>query len=643
MSWNRIKFYSKYDGAGFSYLEKAKEILICFDEKNAYTINDLIEFYQIKLYIDNEVFLAIWTPEEIENYKSISKKMWTVIVRFWQKINDSNLKNLFESLECWTVQDSFWELTQNLSAYKQFSNETFCSLITSHEVNVRAILYQDKIVKSFAKELRDFLLIHEDTAELLLAQYVEKHDREWQFLHFPKTLSPKDKEEIIFRYLDSENPNLNYVSLVLNSKKLDGHLELSVKTRRKAKIVEDRLSEELLNEGSVFTRGVEITFSDTQDVPFKYSVNNHIEHFSYSSEIIFKIDHPSYYLSLFKSLFKYLDWQCGISLVNKQSDLDIFETIFMSSKFEYKTGMQFTRNDQLSISQLFLFEHELTKKKGINIEHLIHYYITSHIETQFGLNGFRFNLPTVGASYLEKIRMLLAEYDSFLRQYKLYCEEGEIDFGLFEMSSESYAFSQIPSFVNKKYCYLESKTLSSVIRMIFSDQSGLYYVESFKDKHYSCLHDLILSENVPYENFLAYQKTSINHLINGHFLHIDGDGFIRFSNTNQILILKQLYLKGVLNYWHYGIDCREIIDDMITECSLSVESTLFNKLECDYFNYYLNDKDFTNGEKLRNRFAHGTNSNSEGEIENMYYILLRIIVLTVLKVDNDLLLKLKTN
>jgi hypothetical protein len=142
---------------------------------------------------------------------------------------------------------------------------------------------------------------------------------------------------------------------------------------------------------------------------------------------------------------------------------------------------------------------------------------------------------------------------------------------------------------------------------------------------------------------LAYQKTSINHLINGHFLHIDGDGFIRFSNTNQILILKQLYLKGVLNYWHYGIDCREIIDDMITECSLSVESTLFNKLECDYFNYYLNDKDFTNGEKLRNRFAHGTNSNSEGEIENMYYILLRIIVLTVLKVDNDLLLKLKTN
>jgi len=62
-------------------------------------------------------------------------------------------------------------------------------------------------------------------------------------------------------------------------------------------------------------------------------------------------------------------------------------------------------------------------------------------------------------------------------------------------------------------------------------------------------------------------------------------------------------------------------------------------IECDYLNYYLNDRDFTNGVKLRNRFAHGTNSYSESEIKNMYYILLRIIVLTILKVDNDLYLK----
>src|SRR5699024_1951048 len=147
----------------------------------------------------------------------------------------------------------------------------------------------------------------------------------------------------------------------------------------------------------------------------------------------------------------------------------------------------------------------------------------------------------------------------------------------------------IPSFIDKKYCYLKSEALASVIRMFFSDQSGLYYVEPFKDKHYGCLHDLILSENVPYDNFLEYQKSGINHLISGHFLHIDEDGFVRFCNTNQIIILKQLYLKGLLSYWHYDIECREILDDMITEDSLYTESSLFNKLECEYLNYYLND------------------------------------------------------
>ncbi|OJU55150.1 MAG: hypothetical protein BGN96_12505 [Bacteroidales bacterium 45-6] len=642
MSWNRIKFYSKYDGAGFNNLEKAEEILINFDQNKDYNINDIIELYEIKQYVDNDVYLPKWSPEEIENYKFVSKIMRTVIVRFWQKINDSNLLELFESLECWTVQDSFWELMENVSAYKQISNEVFGTLITTCNVNLRAILYREKIVKCFTKELRDFLLLHEETAELILSQYVEKHDREWQDLHFPKSLSLKDKEDIISRYLDTENPNLNYVSLVLNVKKLD-HLNISDKTRLKAKNVDDRLSEELLNQGLIFENGVQVTFCAIQDVPFKHSVSDNVECLSYSTEMFFKIDHPFYYLSLFKNLFKYLDGQCGISLVSKQSELDILETIFMSSKFEYKTGMQFTRNDHLSMAQLYLFENELTKKKGLNIEYLIHYYITKHIETQFGLNGFRFNLPTAGTSYLEKIRMLLAEYDSFLRQYKLYCENGEIDFGLFEMSSESYAYKQIPSFIDKKYCYLRSEALNTVIRMFFSDQSGLYYVESFKDKRYSCLHDLILSENVPYDNFLDYQKIGINHLISGHFLEIDEDGFVRFCNTNQIFILKQIYLKGVLSYWHYDIECREILDELIADNSLDTESTLFNKLECEYLNYYLNDREFTNGLKLRNRFAHGTNSDSEGEIKNMYYILLRIIVLTILKVDNDLLLKLKTN
>ncbi|MEI6348884.1 MAG: hypothetical protein WCP69_13130 [Bacteroidota bacterium] len=642
MSWNRIKFYSKYDGAGFSNLKRAEKILIDFDEKKKCNINDVIEFYQIKLYIDNEVFLPQWTSEELENCKSVSKKMWSFIVRFWQNMNSSNFVELFESLECWTVQDSFWELTANLSVYKQISNVSFGSFLANHKVNVRAILYQEKIVNYFAKELCEFLLSYAETAELLLAQYVEKHDREWRSFYFPKSLSLKDKEDVISRYLDSDDPNPNYVSLVLNSRKLE-QLDFSVKTRNKARNVEDRLSQEIFNQGPVRKIEVHVTFSDDQDTPIKHFVRDNIEHYSYCTKNIFKINHPYSFLSLFTNLFGYLDEQRCISLVKNQSELDIIEILLMSSRFEYNPGEEFIRKDFLSYSQMCFFDQELFKREGINTEFLIHYYIAKHIENQFGLSGFRFNLPTVGVSYLEKIRMLLAEFDSFMRQFKLYREEGEIDFELFKMSTEPYAFSQIPSFVDNKYCYMKSGPISAVVRLIFSDQSILLYVELFKDKQYSSFCDLILMEDVPYESFHAYQKTGIDHLIKGRYLYIDDKGFVRFSNENQIFILKQLFQKGVLNYWHYGIEFRETIDDMISENSVYVENTLFNKLECDYLNYYLNDREFTDGLKLRNNYTHGTNSDSESEIEKMYYILLRIIVLTLLKVDDDLLLKKNQN
>ena len=51
----------------------------------------------------------------------------------------------------------------------------------------------------------------------------------------------------------------------------------------------------------------------------------------------------------------------------------------------------------------------------------------------------------------------------------------------------------------------------------------------------------------------------------------------------------------------------------------------------ELYNYFLNKKKFTNGMDLRNSFMHGTNPNSEDELINMYYILIRIIVLFLFK------------
>jgi len=49
---------------------------------------------------------------------------------------------------------------------------------------------------------------------------------------------------------------------------------------------------------------------------------------------------------------------------------------------------------------------------------------------------------------------------------------------------------------------------------------------------------------------------------------------------------------------------------------IEFENTLFTTEEIKYLNYYLNKKAFSNGMGLRNKYLHGTNSNSKDEQQN---------------------------
>jgi hypothetical protein len=75
---------------------------------------------------------------------------------------------------------------------------------------------------------------------------------------------------------------------------------------------------------------------------------------------------------------------------------------------------------------------------------------------------------------------------------------------------------------------------------------------------------------------------------------------------------------------------------------IKFENTLLTINERNYFNYYLNKKEFTNGSDLRNKYSHGTNSFSENEHKNDYYTLIRIIILTLMKIEDDILIKNKS-
>jgi hypothetical protein len=309
----------------------------------------------------------------------------------------------------------------------------------------------------------------------------------------------------------------------------------------------------------------------------------------------------------------------------------------MKSKNEYSTGVAFHQKSQLSYLQLLIFNHFLNEKNN-SIEILIQSFIRSVLNNVLNLKHLQFRFPTSNSTFLEKIRILAPELEFLLKQYQVYSTEGEINFELIEINSNPLRFTEIKSLVDKKYAYMKDSKIYFLKYHFFSDQSMLHYVNPFNEK-YSSLYDLLTTEDVQLENFKDYQIDLIRQLIAEEYLTIDLNNHVKIKDKILISVIRDFHRNEVISYWHYPESTRNVIDKMESENWIRFEDTLFSKQEINFFNYYLNKKEYTNGLDIRNKYLHGTNRSSKKEQEYEYYILLKLIILSLLKITDDLILR----
>lgn len=469
----------------------------------------------------------------------------------------------------------------------------------------------------------------------MLSKLEEKHRlKETPKFFFPKSLTLIDKENIVNTYLEKEDANLNYVRLIENCKD-SNELKLSAKTRLKAKKKSKELNDQIIENGATWSIRVQVSFSKDQLEPVKYVNNTTGLEAIYSESLLdyLQFDIPLFFV--FKKLFLYTDDRNIITLVNKNSELDVLETILMKSKNAYETGGVFMKKDFLSSLQLIIFEDYL-KRKNNSIENLISSFI-AYLNNYITPNKLIFNIQHSDISYVKKIRDLAPEYDSLLKQYQTYVDEGEIDIELVQINSTPIRYSEIYSLSDKKYIYIEGSLVLRLKYLFYSNQSLLYYIEPYNDK-YNNLYDLLINENVKIDAFQNYQQDEIIKLINEGYLKIDVQEYVKIKTEILIYIVGELHRNEVLSYWNYNKIVRDELDKMIENNLVKVENTLLTIQEKNYFNYFLNKKEFTNGLDLRNKYLHGTNSFSQIEHKRDYYTLLKIIILTLLKIEDDILI-----
>lgn len=643
--FNRVEFYSKEDLAGGLQLSKGESILRNENKLIYEDINDVLELYNVKKYIDNELYLKNWTEKDIEDFKAKVSEYEKIIGKFMSKINDTNILSYFEKLLDGYI-NSFLELANNQKIYKQISAENFTTILTNNSHEIRSVLTHKNLVVHYKTVLRDFLLSYSNSAEILLLIYEEKNDfNNKEEMSLPPNLTIQDKENIISQYIDRENCNSNYLRLILNARN-KSDFKISDKTRLKAKRREkeetDKIFEERIN-ASFQKYGVSISFPENPEKIKAGFVKDLIANYSYSLNYIKQNNDNHSLFENFKRLFEYLDIQNRINLVSKRNQLQLMERIMgVHSQNEYRFGISFNMSEITSHAQIVGYVH-IINELGTSLENILQCVFTSIFQEKFAFaNNARLLMPSAAISCFEKVILFAPQFERVLKQYKLFVEDGEIDFELLEISSTPCAIKDIPSLIQNKYIYFneENKEIVGCSNLFFSDQASLAYVKPHKEKHYHNLFDLLVNEQVDFNSFEEYQKPKMNYLIDKGFLYLDGNDFVQISNFQRILILKDLYENEVAALYHYPIEFQEEAKDMETLDMVFFDSSLFSKPEQNYFNYFLNKSEFTNGLDLRNSYLHGTQSDPEElkKHEYAYFSYLKLFVLILLKIEDDLLI-----
>lgn len=632
-----IKFYSAIDLACGYQLNKIEDAIVKYDiSRSNYEINEILEIYNIIKYIDNEFYLATWKEEFINKLKEYNRGFKSILGRFVSQLNDENIITIY--MECsLEYKDDFWELIEKYKAWKKISQDKIFYLLEKGKINIHDFSKHKKLVEAYGEAIKEFLISYDHSARLLLDKYIYIKERDIN-IFFPKELILEDKEQIIINYINSENPHINFLEIISKSRSTND-LRITDKTRLKAK---KRMEEELskLSDNS-FTYYLDYSVLWTSDLKeeFKYVHSEDKWELYYNRKWLEDSKDYNTLLNNFIYLFEYVDSNIRSTLVNKPNEIStIARLVSHHTKNSYNIGQAFKTRDIISILQMQSY-YDILNKLGIALEDIIQWFFNKYLLEEFNIENYTINKPTENATYFEKCRFILPEMEFALKQFSAYIEDGEIDHELLQMSSSHLIYNDIKSLIFKKYAYPKGEEFRIITYYLFSDQCMLSYVERIENE-YNNFYELMNNEEVYISDYSDEYKGYLEWMIEHDYIKLDSLGKIEFNNIYKIVVLRDLYINGFVNYNRYVDELKVIIDEMDSKGIIEFEDTLLSRQESDYINFYLNKSTFDNGFDLRNMYSHGTQPNPNEEYHKGNYMkLLRIFILIIIKINDELCLK----
>lgn len=620
-----VKYYGKNDLTIGLNLEKAEKIIKAYDRNRTdYSINDVLELYNICLLFDDKLRLKSWSNEDYNSMNSIIEEFKARIGAYFSKANYSEIDSFYPEISV-QYDDTFWEIFAYYKIYNKLSPTEFSKILVKYKVPIYLILREKMIVKYYDIEISKYMQHSNSTAEILIIHHLERDDLNHKKYYIPKSLTTDDQLSIIEKYVESEASNPNYLKLLYKSR---GKKEfpISDEIRLKAKKRYDSNIKKLFSNGAGLSFGATVGFADSNEI---ISITDKD---SLHTEIIYSrlwlkenLDNPTL-LNNYIYLFGYVDRFFRSTFPSNKNELGAIERYLgVKGDREYDKGVFFEHKEMISSMQTKSYYYEILKLDK-RLEDIFKWFFEKYLNEEFKAEGFILSIPAMESSFLEKMRTMCSELESILRQFDSYVKNGEINRELLEISRNSLLIEDIPSFIPQKYGYVVDSELIDISHQLFSNQSVLAYVE------YSNFENFIENKKVSVSDFYDYQKSSLNWLMEKNIIYEGCHGYLQ-PNIEIVKLLKDYYENEVICINYYKNNT--ILKSLISENKIICESKLFSRPEQAYLNFKLNDRQFDNGPALRNKYLHGSSSLNFEENENDYFELLKIFALVIIKFNEE--------
>lgn len=632
---DRIKFYSINDLSIGHMVKLIEDILINDIDYEVSDLNDAIEAYNIIRFNKTDIKSEEWNSNLITKYDELKKILEPKIGKFFANINNENFVKNIKLLEWYYMKDFFF-LFEKYNLYNRIYWSEIKVLLNQNIIHIMYLLLNKKTVIQYTTEIRQELLSDPVNAELFLHNLMPNLSGSNIKYIFPRSIGNEDVQNLFLAYINSSHPNMNYLRHIKNYPNGSSEYNISKELQYNAQLRLIELEKEVFcSENCGIKTSVEISFQEI-DTIIKEEINGLNFKLTYNSKWIEENKCHQEILANFINLFQYMNRLFQINLFSKPNECSVIERASSSNlKSDYDANSVFILKNVIADLQILAYSKKL-RDYDTDIEKTIEWFFKEYLVDNYNIHNFQISLSKNHNNYYEMCKSIAPEIESVAKQYQIFVEKGEVDQRYISSVNPTVIYQKIPSATKMKYAYSSSNDLENIMFLLFSNQSSLTFVPEYGDIEKSFV-SLMLNRNPCIDDFEKYQMHKIEYLLDKKIIEVNRlNGTLNFVDDCMITILKNLFDYGFLCIQNYSNKYKDIIISMIADGYLLAEDTLLSKQEAAYFNYYLNSSEFSNSKDLRNKYTHGS-SGTRGEInERDYYSLLKILILLILKIDDDI-------